>query len=131
MYGIEVPEGLTNRLQETEVSELFISIRQSDLPDDFECDIPYSGDGDVNVHLGVMLDSTESRSRKVVSKPSAKQKQLFKDGLKKLKVVLDNEAKDCEDQGYPLDEDQLKVFDEFKKLLEEGTPSVYRAYSTS
>ena len=131
IYGIDVPKELNEKLQRTEVSEMFMEIGQGDLPEGFDCDTPYSGDGLADVHLGIVLDSTESRSRKVVSEPTDEQRESFKDGLEKLKVFLDNEAQSWEDEGYPMDSDQQEVFDAFKKLLDEAEPTVYRAYSTS
>ena len=98
---------------------------------EFDCDIPYSGDDIADIHLGVSIDSTESSSRRVISEPTDEQRQAFKEGLEKLKVFLDEGVVELAAEGYAFDEEQQEVFDEFKKLLNESEPIVYRAYSTS
>ena len=131
MYGIEVPEALNRKLQETEVSEMFMEIDRNQLPEGFGCDIPYSGDDIADVHLGVFLDSTESKSRKVISEPTEKQRQTFINGLNVLKTFMNETLNEWNEGEYPLEDDQTEVFNEFMKLLDEAEPSVYRAYSTS
>ena len=130
IYGICVPEELNRKLQKSDLSELLGGV--DGLPVGFSCDIPYSGDGLADVHLGVEIDSTDSRSRKVVLEPTLEQKTMVEQYMPVVKAkFLEGIAELKEENPDWDDPEEMAVVDEFVALLDSKDYIIYRAYSTS
>jgi len=132
IYGILVPNELNEDLQEAEFTELFYDITKVTEPKGFCCSVPYSGDGLADIHLGVAMDSTESNSKKVISEPTAEQKEcaeihipIVKEMFLKIIKEMREEHPDWEQPG------DAEIIDKFLALLDISNLEVYRAYSTS
>jgi len=128
MYGICIPENLNKQLQLNEISERFDEIN---LPDGFQCNVPYSGDGFADIHLGIEIDSTENLSKKVYTSVTDEQKDLFKAGVRVLKKKFVEAYKEIKVE-FPdcMGKEDDEIVQKFLKLLD-GEPELYRAYSTS
>lgn len=128
IFGIKIPTELNKKFQCAELSEMF---DDSELPDGFECDVPYSGDGYADIHLGVTLSSTDGRG-KPVTVPTAKQIAICKEGIKELKEQIQKSWEEWK-TDYPendFGEDDDKLVEEFLNELDKE-PETYTAYSTS
>lgn len=132
IYGIKVPTELTSKLENVEISEMFYEF---ELPSDFECNIPYSGDADADLHLGVRLFSTEeaigNRSAKE-RKVNDKVKEIVTVGIQAIKdQMTDGDIEGWEEYcDFKFTNEEKEIIKEFKKCLDQK-PEVYKAYSTS
>jgi hypothetical protein len=128
MYGVCVPRPLNEKLQESEITEIFSKV---DYLTNFRCDIPYSGDDVADIHLGIQLQSTDDdvRSQKLIKDATKEQKEIYKRNIKIFKKQFEEAWEEVQQEvSYSVKE--CNLVKEFLKLLDQP-PEVYRAYSTS
>jgi hypothetical protein len=127
MFGICIPDELNRKLQEAEITELFDGFRRRE----FQANIPYSGADEADIHLGVALQSTESRSKVLVTEPTKSQLKDFEEGLEQFKEHFKVACEETEEEFSDLYSDEENAL--IKQFVEalDGEPVVYRAYSTS
>ena len=131
MYGIEIPNELSEKIQESELEDVIYYRDDSG----FICNIPYSGDDQADIHLGFVIDTTEGCHKLSKFEPAEEMKEKFPEMLPKLKDHLVKNFDEfvelnSDSDYYPVINEDKELFNEFVKMLD-SEPKVYTAYSTS
>lgn len=128
MFGVKISDDLNKKIQNSELSEIFCDLN---LPDEFECDVPYSGDGYADIHLGIMLSNTSDKNNKPKLTPTKKQKTIYKHGVKAIEEQAVEIVRAWKND-FP-ENDYIDIENALNEMLKElkKNPEIYTAYSTS
>lgn len=140
IYGVRVPKKLNREFQENEVTEAFWAYEEnlkSHGHEDFDIDVPYSGDDIADCHIGFAYDSTENEGAPVTLSAEDKKEydRRYEEEIKPLLIEAIKKDIDDMDELSKKEEydyaDQLASLKKFLSLIEKSKLEEYRAYSTS